>query len=164
MITIDCLIGRTRRHTHPASASCLSDSVPHKLTQRPQQALIMMLADRSYFTGRINCSGNSSTLTTVGASFQHAPLVYQFGAFSLSQFDRPRPKDTYIRVRQKPADFTLSSSLETMSSRQPYHGSHRKLVLAFDIGTTYSGVSYSILGPGLVPEIRAATRYATQVI
>ena len=42
-----------------------------------------------------------------------------------------------------------SSSLETMSSRQPYHGSYRKLVLAFDIGITYSGVSYSILGPGL---------------
>jgi len=126
----------------------------------------MMLVDGSSFTGRINCPGNVSILTTVGASFQRAPLVYRFGAFSLSQFDRPRPKDVYIyiRVRQKPADFMRSSSLETMSSRQPYHGSYRKLVLAFDIGITYSGVSYSILGPGLVPEIRAVTRYASQVI
>jgi len=51
-----------------------------------------------------------------------------------------------------------------MSSRQPYHGPHRKLVLAFDVGTTYSGVSYSILDPGLVPEIQGVTRYAIQVI
>jgi molecular chaperone DnaK (HSP70) len=51
-----------------------------------------------------------------------------------------------------------------MSSRQPYHGPHRKLVLAFDVGTTYSGVSYSILDPGLVPEIQGVTRCAIQVI
>ena len=29
-----------------------------------------------------------------------------------------------------------------MQPRQPYKGPCRKLVLAFDIGTTYSGISY----------------------
>ena len=41
-----------------------------------------------------------------------------------------------------------------MISRPPYQGPHRKLVLAFDVGTTYSGISYSILDPGEVPQIR----------
>ncbi|KAF9476880.1 hypothetical protein BDN70DRAFT_881877 [Pholiota conissans] len=47
-------------------------------------------------------------------------------------------------------------------SRPPYTGSSRKLVLAFDVGTTYSGVSYSILNPGEVPEIRGVTRFPAQ--
>ncbi|KAI9566206.1 hypothetical protein HD554DRAFT_2174667 [Boletus coccyginus] len=42
-----------------------------------------------------------------------------------------------------------------MLAREPYSGP-RKLVLAFDIGTTYSGVSYCILQPGQIPEIRGA--------
>ncbi|KIM86827.1 hypothetical protein PILCRDRAFT_4705 [Piloderma croceum F 1598] len=46
-----------------------------------------------------------------------------------------------------------------MISRQQYHGTHRKLVLAFDVGTTYSGISYSILDPGEVPEIKGVTRH-----
>jgi molecular chaperone DnaK (HSP70) len=46
-----------------------------------------------------------------------------------------------------------------MISRQPYHGTRRKLVLAFDVGTTYSGISYSILDPGEVPEIKGVTRH-----
>ncbi|KIM35041.1 hypothetical protein M413DRAFT_20826 [Hebeloma cylindrosporum] len=45
-------------------------------------------------------------------------------------------------------------------SRAPYPGSSRKLVLAFDVGTTYSGISYSILDPGMVPSIKAVTRFA----
>ncbi|KAF8802607.1 hypothetical protein BYT27DRAFT_7260910 [Phlegmacium glaucopus] len=49
-----------------------------------------------------------------------------------------------------------------MSSRSPYSGSQRKLVLAFDIGTTFSGVSYSILDPGEVPEIWSVTRFPAQ--
>ncbi|RDB20641.1 Heat shock protein 12A [Hypsizygus marmoreus] len=48
------------------------------------------------------------------------------------------------------------------SARSPYRGSVRGLVLAFDIGTTYSGVSYSILDPGQIPEIRAVTRFPGQ--
>ncbi|KAJ7578258.1 hypothetical protein C8J56DRAFT_359740 [Mycena floridula] len=49
-----------------------------------------------------------------------------------------------------------------MRPRSAYTGSTRKLVLAFDIGTTYSGISYSILDPGLVPTIRGVTRFPAQ--
>ncbi|KAF9480733.1 hypothetical protein BDN70DRAFT_931447 [Pholiota conissans] len=46
-----------------------------------------------------------------------------------------------------------------MASRSPYNGQRRKLVLAFDVGTTYSGISYSVLDPGRVPEIKGVTRF-----
>ncbi|KAF8802608.1 hypothetical protein BYT27DRAFT_7196548 [Phlegmacium glaucopus] len=49
-----------------------------------------------------------------------------------------------------------------MSARPPYRGPHRKLVLAFDVGTTFSGISYCILDPGEVPEIRGVTRFPAQ--
>ena len=63
------------------------------------------------------------------------------------------------------------------SPRSPYRGIRRKLVLAFDVGTNYSGISYtwgfsdcsdafgrtnhlliSVLDPGQVPEIKGVTR------
>ena len=44
-----------------------------------------------------------------------------------------------------------------MLARKPYSG-QRKLVLAFDVGTTYSGISYCILQPGQIPEIRGVTK------
>ncbi|KDR69807.1 hypothetical protein GALMADRAFT_77195 [Galerina marginata CBS 339.88] len=47
-------------------------------------------------------------------------------------------------------------------TRAPYRGTTRKLVLAFDIGTTFSGISYSVLDPGQVPEIKGVTRYPLQ--
>lgn len=40
-----------------------------------------------------------------------------------------------------------------MPPREPYDGTSRKLVLALDVGTTYSGVSYCILDPGEVPKV-----------
>ncbi|KAF8431008.1 hypothetical protein L210DRAFT_875405, partial [Boletus edulis BED1] len=46
---------------------------------------------------------------------------------------------------------------QAMLVRKPYSGP-RKLVLVFDIGTTYSGVSYCILQPGQIPEIRGVTK------
>ncbi|KAI9573199.1 hypothetical protein HD554DRAFT_1154942 [Boletus coccyginus] len=49
-----------------------------------------------------------------------------------------------------------------MLSRKPYHGRLRGLVVAFDVGTTYSGISYSILDPGEVPKIQGVTRYPAQ--
>ncbi|TFK63668.1 hypothetical protein BDN72DRAFT_803057 [Pluteus cervinus] len=49
-----------------------------------------------------------------------------------------------------------------MHSRQPYSGRSRRLVLAFDVGTTFSGISYSILDPGHVPEIKGVTRFPYQ--
>ncbi|EAU91818.1 hypothetical protein CC1G_04585 [Coprinopsis cinerea okayama7 len=40
-----------------------------------------------------------------------------------------------------------------------YRGLRRRLVLAFDLGTTFSGVSYAVLDPGQTPEIRGVTRF-----
>ncbi|KAJ2929974.1 hypothetical protein H1R20_g7094, partial [Candolleomyces eurysporus] len=40
-----------------------------------------------------------------------------------------------------------------------YRGLTRKLVIAFDLGTTFSGVSYSVLDPGETPDIRGVTRF-----
>ena len=61
------------------------------------------------------------------------------------------------------------------TSRAEFHGRNRKLVLAFDVGTTYSGISYryanlqteddgrcsldnSVLDPGVIPEIKGVTK------
>ncbi|KIM35040.1 hypothetical protein M413DRAFT_20825 [Hebeloma cylindrosporum] len=44
------------------------------------------------------------------------------------------------------------------SSTGAYQGTRHKLVLSFDVGTTFSGVSYSILDPGRVPQIQGVTR------
>jgi len=49
-----------------------------------------------------------------------------------------------------------------MHSRLPYTGSQRRLVLAFDLGTTFSGVSYAILDPGKVPIIQTVSRFPGQ--
>ncbi|KAK0448954.1 uncharacterized protein EV420DRAFT_1566356 [Desarmillaria tabescens] len=46
--------------------------------------------------------------------------------------------------------------------RKPYSGSRRKLVLAFDLGTTFSGISYTVLDPGTIPEIKGVTRFPSQ--
>ncbi|KAJ2917710.1 hypothetical protein MD484_g2727, partial [Candolleomyces efflorescens] len=51
----------------------------------------------------------------------------------------------------------------SLPPRPKYEGTSRRLLLAFDIGTTFSGISYSILDPGKVPEIRPVTRYPSQV-
>lgn len=45
-----------------------------------------------------------------------------------------------------------------MPSLNAYGGYSRKLVLAFDIGTTYSGIGYTILDPGEVPKVQGVTR------
>ncbi|KAF8655074.1 hypothetical protein AX16_003239 [Volvariella volvacea WC 439] len=49
-----------------------------------------------------------------------------------------------------------------MTTQRPYTGSTKKLVVAFDVGTTYSGVSYSLLEPKAVPPIRGITRFPAQ--
>ncbi|KAH0833016.1 hypothetical protein J3R83DRAFT_12001 [Lanmaoa asiatica] len=43
--------------------------------------------------------------------------------------------------------------------RKPYSGPTRSLVIALDVGTTFSGVSYAILEPGEIPKIHGVTRY-----
>jgi hypothetical protein len=42
--------------------------------------------------------------------------------------------------------------------RTPYSGPSRKLILAFDIGTTYSGAAYALLDPDEVPQIDVVTK------
>jgi len=39
--------------------------------------------------------------------------------------------------------------------RAPYPGKLRRLVLAFDVGTTCSGAAWDVLEPGRVPEIKS---------
>ncbi|KAH9839850.1 uncharacterized protein C8Q71DRAFT_465196 [Rhodofomes roseus] len=49
-----------------------------------------------------------------------------------------------------------------MLQLDPYKGSSRKLVIAIDIGTTYSGVAYCILDPGEIPKVLSVTRFPGQ--
>ncbi|KXN86015.1 Heat shock 70 kDa protein 12B [Leucoagaricus sp. SymC.cos] len=46
--------------------------------------------------------------------------------------------------------------------RDAFSGPERKLLLAFDVGTAYSGISYSILDPGKVPEIQGVHKFPGQ--
>ena len=39
-----------------------------------------------------------------------------------------------------------------------YAGRTRKLVVALDIGTTFSGAAYAFLDPGEIPQIRSVTK------
>jgi len=48
--------------------------------------------------------------------------------------------------------------MPTPDTRKPYPGHTRALVIAIDIGTTFSGVSYAILEPDVVPKIHGVTR------
>ena len=45
----------------------------------------------------------------------------------------------------------------TAITRSPYSGPARKLVFAFDVGTTHSGVCYASLDPGIIPETKPVT-------
>lgn len=47
-------------------------------------------------------------------------------------------------------------------TRKPYAGSSRALIIALDVGTTFSGVSYALLEPGEVPKIHGVTRFPGQ--
>ncbi|KAF5317127.1 hypothetical protein D9611_003509 [Ephemerocybe angulata] len=49
-----------------------------------------------------------------------------------------------------------------MKNRNPFGGFSRKLVVAFDVGTTFSGISYSVLDPGHPPKIQGVTRFPAQ--
>ncbi|CAA7263110.1 unnamed protein product [Cyclocybe aegerita] len=53
----------------------------------------------------------------------------------------------------------LTSTSAAIIARAAYGQTRRKLVLAFDIGTTFSGISYSILDPGNIPEVKGVTRF-----
>lgn len=63
------------------------------------------------------------------------------------QLQRPAQLEVPIDNHWKPTDMP-----------QPYLGSSRRLVIAFDVGTTFSGSSYCFLEPGEVPKIYSVTR------
>ena len=45
---------------------------------------------------------------------------------------------------------------------QAIHRGERQLVLAFDIGTTFSGVSYCVLESGQKPKVCSVSRYGLE--
>jgi len=47
--------------------------------------------------------------------------------------------------------------------RKRYNGSKKALVIALDVGTTLSGVSYALLDPGEIPRTHEVTRYVLDV-
>ncbi|KAJ2928089.1 hypothetical protein H1R20_g9020, partial [Candolleomyces eurysporus] len=49
-------------------------------------------------------------------------------------------------------------------SLNAYRESKRRLAIAFDVGTTYSGISYAVLDPGRVPEIKSITQFPAQEV
>ncbi|KAI0310120.1 hypothetical protein OF83DRAFT_912802 [Amylostereum chailletii] len=49
-----------------------------------------------------------------------------------------------------------------LDMRKPFAGCKRQVIIAFDVGTTFSGISYAVLDPGKVPEIMSVTRYRGQ--
>jgi len=50
------------------------------------------------------------------------------------------------------------------TTRARYSGPSRKLVVALDIGTTFSGAAYAFLDPGQVPQIRSVTKQVFPLI
>ncbi|KIL57122.1 hypothetical protein M378DRAFT_420144 [Amanita muscaria Koide BX008] len=54
------------------------------------------------------------------------------------------------------------AKVPTADTRKPYGGPVRSLVIAVDVGTTFSGVSYAILEPGEIPKIHGVTRFPGQ--
>ena len=44
------------------------------------------------------------------------------------------------------------------TARARYSGPSRKLVVALDIGTTFSGAAYALLDPGEVPHVQSVIR------
>ncbi|PFH48911.1 hypothetical protein AMATHDRAFT_5380 [Amanita thiersii Skay4041] len=48
------------------------------------------------------------------------------------------------------------------TQRPPSNGREKKLVMSFDVGTTFTGVSYVILEPGKIPQIFGVTNFPGQ--
>ncbi|TEB37947.1 hypothetical protein FA13DRAFT_1751822 [Coprinellus micaceus] len=69
-----------------------------------------------------------------------------------------RPRAAVTAARRRRGVWTMACNIEQGwdPARSTYDGPKRKLILAFDVGTTYSGVSV------YVPEIRGVTRFPAQ--
>jgi len=80
------------------------------------------------------------------------------------------------KVRRAPRKYVLKvgGRFQTLSiapltpmantARARYSGHSRKLIVALDIGTTFSGAAYALLDPGEVPEIQSVTRQVSSPI
>ena len=65
-------------------------------------------------------------------------------------------KNHWLVNGSQPRRLPLTPTMNT--TRASYTGLSRKLVVALDIGTTYSGAAYALLDPGKVPQIKSVTR------
>ena len=79
------------------------------------------------------------------------------GAFTLDRKVWRDTRNAHIVLALRVIPSLSPLSLVPMS-RTPYRGTSRKLVLAFDIGTTYSGAAYAFLDPDEVPQIVTVTK------
>lgn len=88
---------------------------------------------------------------------------------SFCGFLRPSSGSRYVRVDMRRSVLYLSLSLPPprtpleMSTNDPvmrlaYSGEESRLVIAIDVGTTFSGASYTILQPNQVPKIYSVSR------
>ena len=62
----------------------------------------------------------------------------------------------YLKEVFKVSGWRLTPVMDTACAR--YFGPSRKLIVALDIGTTFSGAAYALLDPGEVTQIRSVTR------
>ena len=53
---------------------------------------------------------------------------------------------------------TSSPTKQARPARKPYTGQNKAVVIAIDVGTLFSGVSYALLDPGKIPEIHEVTK------
>ena len=60
-------------------------------------------------------------------------------------------------VRNRVTSSNLSVRM-SVSQKKPYSEPQRKLIIAFDIGLTFSCASYAVLTPGEVPVIQGVTQ------
>ena len=62
----------------------------------------------------------------------------------------------WARIVNAARHLSLTPTMDAPRAR--YSGTSRKLVVALDIGTTFSGAAYAFLDPGQFPQIRSVTR------
>lgn len=58
-------------------------------------------------------------------------------------------------------NFDMASTKIPLLRPEPYNGTSLAIVIGIDVGVTFSGVSYSILRPGEIPEILSVTRFVS---
>ena len=67
------------------------------------------------------------------------PVRHDIALYSSNEVAGPIPN---IKIGSQQMSIKLDPMEPRISARSPYSGPHRKLVLAFDVGTTFSGISY----------------------